>query len=166
MRESIDEVKKENEDLRDQRWIYESQLMTLKNVNDSQQKIISFLNKSNNKKELMSSPTFFPKYQAEMEINNFAQDYSASSVDENVMDYSQEESQIQKNYISSSTNWIQESEDGEYQNKSLKISKQDFYEDNKSQNEQDSIDRSRRSYQDIISSFKSIHDKIERWNQK
>ena len=78
--------------------------MTLKNVNDSQQKIISFLNKSNNKKELMSSPTFFPKYQAEMEINNFAQDYSASSVDENVMDYSQEESQIQKNYISSSTN--------------------------------------------------------------
>jgi len=46
MQDSIKDIKHENMSLKDEREMYYSQLMTLKNVNESQQKLINFLNES------------------------------------------------------------------------------------------------------------------------
>jgi RNA polymerase-interacting CarD/CdnL/TRCF family regulator len=66
MQESIDKVKQENETLRDERQMFHSQLITLKNVNESQQKLIKFLNESNETKDMSHSPSFYQKMDREI----------------------------------------------------------------------------------------------------
>lgn len=68
MQESINKVKKENEALRDERHMFQTQLITLKNVNESQQKLIKFLNESNEEKDASHSPSFYQKM--DRELNN------------------------------------------------------------------------------------------------
>ena len=165
MQESIDAVKLENEELKDQRSLFESQLLTLKNVNDSQQKIIDYLNKSNMNNDMVSSPKFFNHYQSEMRAKDFTPDLSVISEDEKVANCSKIENLQRNSYTESNNNENEESENESNISKNMLKYKINTEEEN-DKTDEESIDRNRRSYQDIITSFKSIHDKIEKWNQK
>jgi len=81
IQEAIDEVKHENETLKDEKHIYHNQLSTLKNVNESQQKLINFLNENKQGNETPKSPSMYKKI--ETSILNQENNFSPISEDEN-----------------------------------------------------------------------------------
>jgi hypothetical protein len=60
MQDAVEFVKHENENLREEKYVYKNQLITLKNVNESQQKLINFIN-DNKENNASFSPSFYNK---------------------------------------------------------------------------------------------------------
>ena len=112
-----------------------------------------------------SSSNFIARHQQELCMKTFAPDLSAISEDDKAIDTSYIENQAHHSYSLSNAGLDEES-DGESNISKNMLKFKISHEDKSNKTDQDSIDSNTRSYQGIISSFKSIHDKIEKWNQK
>lgn len=86
MQEAIEYVKRENENLKEEKHMYRNQLVTLKNVNESQQKLINFMQDSKDNNASFS-PSFYNKIDDShsMVYRNDA-NYSPISEDENELE--------------------------------------------------------------------------------
>ncbi len=104
MQAAIDEVKHENEALRDEKHIFRNQLFTLKNVNESQQKLINFLNESKGN-NYSNSPSFYQKVDLSIQNqhkNNFSPISEVDNELENtvgIKNYHTNENESQENEV-------------------------------------------------------------------
>ncbi|CAI2385628.1 unnamed protein product [Moneuplotes crassus] len=154
MQEAIDMVKHENEALRDERHMFQNQLYTLKNVNESQQKLIQFLNSekenSDNENENNNEKSFYNRADSSFINRNHDNNFSPISEEENEFG----------NTLELEDKKITEEELDQKSDDSYDLDSQD---DDKELN---SIEKSRQSYNEIIGSFKNIHDKLEQWHNQ
>lgn len=77
MQEAIDDAKYENESLRDEKHMFRNQVFSLKNVNESQQKLINFLN-VNQEQDNSNSPFFYQKMDSSI-LNQHKKNFSPIS---------------------------------------------------------------------------------------
>lgn len=161
MQESIDAVKYENKNLKDQKEIFQNQLITLRNVNESQQKLINFLNNSTSN-DNRSSPSFF--YDIHYRGIDTPQDFSA--IEENEKD--NDESFSHNHYLDHIHNYENESQTFKEQDQS-----NNKQSDNQVEVETEEVKQEEpmyyqptgNMYSDIIGSFQSVHNKIMEFNK-
>ena len=158
MQESIDAVKQENQNLKDQRELFENQLITLRNVNESQQKLINFLNNSS-ANENRSSPSFF--YEPNDKNHENMNDHLVIQENENIPQETFEcnpyfEPSIRHNQEQTFEHTSSYTQNQENQNQFENVSENDG---------RSSVEQARKSYGDIIGSFQNVHNKIMEFNK-